>query len=657
MNQLFRLSVLFLLLVQFKICFPAGIPDSLYVQTQSNDKRVAIRALRALVFLQVDSLEDISMKNARKASRLAHELNDNKLIASTDFSLALCYEQMNRTDSALYYYEKALKQFRHLDEKKDIIDCLNNMSVFYKRQGDYPKALDLQLEALPLRQQLGDKRLICQAYNNLGNLYLSIQDSSKAIDSYHKGTELAEKSKDTLAAIYLGLNLGRLYTAQEQYGKAESILEKVMAFSKEQKMFVGEITVLNLLSHIELQRMNDQESFELVTKALQLSKRHQYTVGMIDAYNILGDYYKQKKQYRQSLDYYLEALGIINKKDFKQNRYELHRNISEIYELMRLPAEALAHYKEYIILKDSIYNQENDSKLASIQYKHELESKEKEKTLLEEKYKKQQLRQAFILLLVLLLVLIIILFSILLWKHRQAKKYLQELNEQKDRMFSLISHDLKGPIGTIKALFELLQPEELSRKEMETIMNEAKNAIDNSYNLLENLLYWARSQTGRMSINPCPLPVIPMVNQCLKLFAPAIENKNISINNKVDPEHQVYADKEMIEAVIRNLISNAIKFSYRNGEISIESKKEDHHLRIVVSDSGTGMTPDTVRMIMKNKLTTSRDGTFSERGSGIGLRICRDFIYRNKGRLIIDSENGKGTQVSVILPLEPGKTA
>lgn len=650
-----KLSFFFLLLLIFQ--FPANLPaagrDSLYVQMNDKDKRVAIRALTALVSLHVDSLTERCMDYAKKAHHLAYELNDLKEIAAAEFSVAVCFEYLNQLDSSLFYYEKALKKFQTFDDKKGTVDCLNNMSILYKRQNNYAKALDLQLEGLPLRKQLGNQRELCQAYNNLGNLYLTIRDTAQAIDFYIKGEKIAEQSEDSVARIYLGLNVARMWADQKQYEKAKPILLQVLTLSQETHMIIGKISVLNLLAYIEQSCKNDEESFRLAQEALQVSGQYKYMQGLINSYDLLGEYYKRKKDYRQSLDHYLKALHICDEQNFKERRHEMHLRISEIYELLELPGQALYHYKEYAVLKDSIYNQENNQQFAFIQYKHELENNEKERILLEEKYNKQKQQQTFTFLLIILLLCIIIMLGILIYKHRQARKYLIELNEQKDRMFSLISHDLRGPIGNIKTIFDIILTENISHDEMKTIITESKEVIDNSYNLLENLLYWVRSQTGRIDVHPEHTFIGPIVSQCLNLFSPSVQKKSIQVINKVNKEHHVFADKEMTGAIIRNLLSNAVKFTYPNGEISISSQEKDGQIILTVSDSGMGMNKDIIRKILKNRITSSEKGTSNERGTGIGLRICHDFIQRNKGILTIESEVGKGSRFSVTLPAPP----
>ncbi len=326
-------------------------------------------------------------------------------------------------------------------------------------------------------------------------------------------------------------------------------------------------------------------------------------------------------------------------------------NISRIYELRQQYKKALNQYKQYTSLKDSIYNLSNNQKLAFIQYKHELDAKEKEKMFLEEKFEKQKLYQNFTYLIVALLLLIILMLIGLIYKNKQAKKYLLELNDQNNRMFSLISHDLKGPIGNIKDIFDLIGMEEInSLEEIKSIISDSKKIVDNSYYLMENLLNWVCSQTGRIAAYPQPIMIVPLANEILRLFDSSVRQKNLCVKNLANKDYKVYADLEMTKSILRNLISNAIKFTPQNGEISVSSRQEGDYVFITISDSGVGMDKNTIRKIFDDSITVSQKGTHNEKGNGIGLRICRDFVRRNKGKLEIESEIGKGSRFSVSLP-------
>ena len=217
--------------------------------------------------------------------------------------------------------------------------------------------------------------------------------------------------------------------------------------------------------------------------------------------------------------------------------------------------------------------------------------------------------------------------------------------------FPLISHDLKGPVGNIKDIFDLIVREEISDpEEIKSIISDSQQIVDSSYYLLENLLNWVCSQTGRITVYPQQITALPLVNEILRIFNGSVSQKKLRIKNLVNKDYKVYADMEMTKSILRNLISNAIKFTPQEGEISISSRQENGNIYLTISDSGTGMDKSTIRKILNDSITFSQKGTQNEKGSGIGLRICRDFLKRNKGKLEIESEVGKGSQFSISLP-------
>ena len=436
-----------------------------------------------------------------------------------------------------------------------------------------------------------------------------------------------------------------------QYQESIPVLNEARNYAKTKDFKIGTSASANLLAYIAQQQNEDEKALTLANEALEIALDEGLLDRAADAYGIIGDYYKKKQEYAEALKFNLKSLEIATEQEIVELEEEQQKNISELYELLHKPGKALEHYKKHIVLRDSIFNYENDLKLAYVEHQHALENKEKENVLLEREIAKQEQHQSFIYILVILLLLIIIMLIKLWFEHEQAQQYLMELNEQKDRMFSLISHDLKGPIGGVKSVFDLIKQQDIQDpKELRAIIEESADIVDNSYNLLENLLNWVRSQTGRLIVKPEPVSLAEVVGHTLKLFAAPIRDKNLKITVHIEEEHCVYADREMIKSVVRNLLSNAIKFTFPEGNISIKTTQHANLVSLTVADSGTGMSKEIITQILENKNTISAVGTQNEKGTGIGLRLCSDFIEKNKGRMEIKSKEGEGSTFRVTLP-------
>lgn len=233
----------------------------------------------------------------------------------------------------------------------------------------------------------------------------------------------------------------------------------------------------------------------------------------------------------------------------------------------------------------------------------------------------------------------------------QAKS-LEELNATKDKMFSVISHDLRAPLGGIKSMLDLIYEDNSNHKAISPkSLDSLKNAADQTYNLLENLLYWSRSQRGNLVNNPEQTNLYDLIVENIELLKTMARNKDIEIVNNVDEDVTAFADRNMIKTVIRNLIINAIKFTDAKGSITISSEERDDHVKISIADTGIGIKKSTLEKILNNRDYYTTFGTNREKGSGLGLNLCLDFIERNGGELYIDSEYGKGSTFSFILPI------
>lgn len=230
---------------------------------------------------------------------------------------------------------------------------------------------------------------------------------------------------------------------------------------------------------------------------------------------------------------------------------------------------------------------------------------------------------------------------------------LKQLNATKDKFFSIIAHDLKNPFITILGFTDLLSSDyfELSDDERLDFINEMKKTAEISFNLLQNLLQWSRSQTGRIEFNPKELELLKIVDENLQLLNVTAERKQIQLYNEVISDLRVIADEEMLNTVFRNLLTNAIKFSSKGGNITVSASVKENQAEICVSDKGIGMEQKTISNLFKLEVTQSTTGTENETGTGLGLILCKEFIERNNGKIRVESEVGKGSKFIFTLPV------
>jgi two-component system sensor histidine kinase/response regulator len=231
----------------------------------------------------------------------------------------------------------------------------------------------------------------------------------------------------------------------------------------------------------------------------------------------------------------------------------------------------------------------------------------------------------------------------------QQTQQLTELNSLKSRLFSIIAHDLKSPLYALRNLFRNVQIYDLPGDEIKILIPEVVNELTYTTGLMENLLQWAKSQMQEESVRPQLLDIARITKEVMQLLRLQAEAKKIYLNSRIEQPVYVYADKDMIDLVLRNLVSNAIKFTPESGSIHIEARERRFDIEVVVQDTGMGIPPEGLRRLMDANYYTTR-GTVGEAGTGLGLMLCKEFLSRNGGQMRIESEPGKGSTISFTLP-------
>lgn len=235
---------------------------------------------------------------------------------------------------------------------------------------------------------------------------------------------------------------------------------------------------------------------------------------------------------------------------------------------------------------------------------------------------------------------------------QQLYTQLEKLNLDKDRFITILSHDLKSPFTSILGFLELLS-EDLNKLDIETIENYVgiiNSSAKHTYNLLEDLLMWTRAHSGKIIFKPQYFSLNELYNNVLEVLLPNAEAKDITIKFYSDEEINVYADIDMLKAILRNLISNAIKFTNRGGFVTTTAEKHPSHVTISVTDTGVGIKPDIIKSLFDISKVMTTAGTENEKGSGLGLILCKEFVEKHGGKIWVESEHGKGSTFRFTLP-------
>ncbi|MCP4396325.1 MAG: hybrid sensor histidine kinase/response regulator [bacterium] len=234
----------------------------------------------------------------------------------------------------------------------------------------------------------------------------------------------------------------------------------------------------------------------------------------------------------------------------------------------------------------------------------------------------------------------------------EKNQQLKEVNAGKDKFFSIIAHDLKSPFAALLGLTRAITEDgiEFSQEEIREVMRHLQSSTENLYTLLENLLSWARLQSGKLEFRPWHVKLVKPVSQNLALFYLNAQQKKIELKSTVAEKLSVYADKNMIDTVFRNLVSNALKFTHSGGRIAISAEQKGDFVEVAVADSGTGIPEEDLPKLFRIDVKYKNSGTAGEEGTGLGLILCKDLVEKHGGVIRVESEVGKGTVFKFTLP-------
>jgi signal transduction histidine kinase len=345
---------------------------------------------------------------------------------------------------------------------------------------------------------------------------------------------------------------------------------------------------------------------------------------------------------------------------------DIYSNLTIYYREVKDYKKAYFFYDKFNTVYDSLMGEKKNRMIREIQAKYQLGKTARELEELKNKNQSQldtidnaHAFQIYLAAITILVVILMIATFYLLFKEKKLAAELKvktnelnELNISKDKFFSIIAHDLKNPFNVLVSYTSLLKTdlEMFSTEELKQIASDLNQASENGFNLLQNLLLWTRTQTNRIHIFKTNFKLAETFEKVKALVDLNLLAKDQTLTLVVDPARIVFADKDMVATIIRNLVFNAIKFSKKGAEIVLRAAETDQGLQIDVIDSGVGIPPETISKLFRIDTNTSRQGTEGETGTGLGLVICKEFIEKHEGRIWAESELGKGSVFSFTLP-------
>lgn len=638
----------------------------LLVERIKNDSLLAnANLILGGIYINLDN-KDSAIYHMRLAEKHAVNLNNAELNYRINNELGRFHEGTQNRDSAQYFFERCLQTAFVLNDTMYIAGAYNNLGLVADRKGDLKNAYEYYMLAFKSFESINDRQNAAITLNNLGLILYGLEEIEKAIEFVNRAIFINQELE---RYFHLSMNYGNLGIFYSKMGideKAKEAYEKSLQIAIQNNLLNDQARAYLNIGSIYAKNKDYKLAEKNYLRSLELCQKNNIFIGILKSNNALGLLYYNMKDLAKAEFFLLEALSLAMKTGHAAIIKGLYENLSKVYESKGSFQLALDYNNKYIKLNDSLSTLSNKIAILDLQTKYETERKELENRSLkaENEIKNQIIKnQRTTNIGIIFILFTLVIFTAMILRSRRKlnaansklnelnnhilsqNKSLKELNQTKNILFSLIGHDLKSPFNSLLLFLQMLIDdfESIEENEKKKILESLYLQSNNTYTLLENLLQWSLSQQGQIKYMPQNVDFHEVIRSEVNFLGSRAEKKKIKIKSDVKPLTNIWADKNMVQTIFRNIINNAIKFSDVGGSIKIESNENDGYTYFHISDTGKGMAQETIDTILNDNNFYTTDGTQNEKGTGLGLKIVKDFIALNHAELSIQSTPSVGS--------------
>ncbi len=654
MNSRIKLILIFILAYAVNQYAQQGVADSLEKQLDnlSGEKKVETLDRLADIYQYINTKTAIEFAN--KGVELAKSIGDDKGLASCYGSLGFCYISIDN-NKALNYTKKALKIRERIGFKIGIASSLNVLGVINYFKGDYLSAIDYHLKALKMRQEIGDAKNLSVSYNNISLVYIALEDYETALQYLDKSLVLRKKINSPDGIAIIKGNIGDIYSRMGKYNLSLQYLNEALKINKEIGNKKSQGANYLILAKVYMQIDEDEKALNNYNMAIDLYNAMDEKHGISQAENGIAAIYQKEGKSELAMSHALTAFTFADSIKSLDNVAHAANVLQAEYYKLGNTKKAFYYLTIFKDASDSLKISDKIKKLAKTEFDYKIQEIKEQQ---DAEIAKQKISIQW---LTISLVLGLIIVGLIIWGYINKRKInrqlnelngkLKELNATKDRFFSIIAHDLRGPFHALLALSDALSNDidSLSNDEIKEFNTDINNSLKKQFELLNNLLDWSRLQNENYKLNYENVKVYDELKDIMETLSLNASQKEINLVNEVEKEIIINADKNMLQLVLRNLISNSIKFSNKGGIVKVTSSQGNGYMEFNVSDNGVGIPKDDLDKIFRIDVHYSTQGTSQEKGTGLGLILCKEIIEKHGGEIKIKSEKGKGTDVSFTL--------
>lgn len=637
-------------------------------------------SVRLVLLIQLSAQAEFSdYRRARsysdKAMEVAKRINNTWAQGRMLFRLATLETLEGDYSEALKYDMRYLALYSQTSDSSSLAQALNDVGSDYRDLGEYQEAYDYLSQGYSLVKRISkrthqDSLIMAIILHNMGSVFTQLEQFDIALGYLAASEKISEQIGDPEGPAYTYNEKGELFLKKKDFAQSEKFLKDALHEARKLK-----ISLLIPIVHLHMADLWQARKDYQLSLAYYDSVILEQTVvnnrfGLAESALGKGSLLMMSGKYDDALRLYQTSLNDAQNLNARNLQLECYQKLADLYEAKKDFKQSLFYLKEEKAMRDQIFNQGELERLIQSQIRFNLDEKDVQiaalseaRTLQANELRRQELVRNILVIVVALVV--ILLFSVYRSAHRRKRindlliqhqedmkrrsQELEQLNEVKDKFFSIISHDLRSPMNSLGATLELLTQQTLSPAEFAELSKDLRIQFDHTRTLINNLLNWTLVQMDKLKIQPEKVVLQRKVEESFEALG-YLYDKSITMQNLVDGKVMAYADPNIVNLVLRNLILNAIKFTKRGGKISVSAESKYNEVVVSVSDNGIGILPEYRESIFKKTSGYSTRGTANEKGTGLGLILCKEFVEKNGGRIWFETEVGVGTTFYFSLP-------
>jgi signal transduction histidine kinase len=605
------------------------------------------------------------------------QAQDSVIIAKLNFKALEQY--LSTPDSSIELSKKALSLAEANGFVKQQAFSYYVLSKAHWAKGNYQLSTKYAFKSLKFYENSSQIYHWGECLSALGRTFADQKDYALAHEYIHKGLSLAIKNNHEMLLAEVLREQSFLLLEEKKYDSSLQCINRAISIYNKYNDSVNISVLSSRKARLLFELGQLKESKEYIHQALLMDSLVKNRRGLGITLYQAGLIEWKLGNTEQALAYLKRSLRTSEELNNSQNIINIRSALADIYQTKNLNSQVIEELKKVSVLKDSLYSLEKNVKIQEMQAVYELEEKDHIIRLLEDENlieKKTAQNQKILLLSVTTIMVLLGLLSYLFWRMRgnqltlnkalaiknqeielqneeiqSQSDSLHQINQLKSKILSVISHDLRGPIKNLYMLLEMVTKKIVTPQEFAELSVKLKSNLNVTQRTLENLLNWSMGQMEGIKTEAVAFNINSVIDDVAQLSEEAANHKQLLVKSDSKNPVFVLADINQVHLILRNLFNNAIKFSQRDGEVMITTEIKGKFCFISIQDNGIGMTQAEVDMILNTNEYFTKVGTDQEKGTGLGLLLCKDFIKRNGGEFSISSKLKEGTRVTFSLPL------